>query len=82
MTEVARWLEELGIAQYAQAFADNDIDLEVLPHLNEQDLEKLGISLGHRKKLLHAIALLADAPATTGTSDAAEGSAPRPSGGS
>jgi class 3 adenylate cyclase/predicted ATPase len=72
MTDVGRWLQELGIAQYARAFAENDIDLEVLPHLNEQDLEKLGVSLGHRKKLLHAIALLADAPATTGKSDAAE----------
>ena len=59
MVDVERWLQDLGLAQYAGTFAENDIDLEVLPHLSEQDLEKLGVSLGHRKKLLHAIAALA-----------------------
>jgi class 3 adenylate cyclase/tetratricopeptide (TPR) repeat protein len=58
MPDVARWLENLGLARYARTFVDNDIDFEVLPHLSEQDLEKLGISLGHRKKLLRAIAAL------------------------
>ena len=59
MVDVARWLQDLGLAQYARTFGDNDIDLEVLPHLSEHDLEKLGVSLGHRKKMLHAIAALA-----------------------
>ncbi|MGH6918214.1 MAG: adenylate/guanylate cyclase domain-containing protein, partial [Geminicoccaceae bacterium] len=59
MADVERWLQDLGLAQYARTFAENDIDLEVLPHLGEQDLEKLGVSLGHRKKLLRAIAGLA-----------------------
>jgi class 3 adenylate cyclase len=58
MADVEHWLQGLGLAQYARTFAENDIDLEVLPHLNEQDLEKLGVSLGHRKKLLHAIGAL------------------------
>jgi class 3 adenylate cyclase/predicted ATPase len=59
MTDVARWLQDLGLAQYARTFGDNDVDVDVLPHLTEQDLEKLGVSLGHRKKLLHAIGALA-----------------------
>jgi hypothetical protein len=49
MMDVGRWLEELGLAQYVQRFADNGIDFEILPDLSEQYLEKLGISLGHRK---------------------------------
>jgi predicted ATPase/class 3 adenylate cyclase len=66
---VARWLEKLGLGQYADLFADNDIDEELLPELNDADLEKIGISsLGHRKKLLKAIAAFqpsgfTDAPA-------------------
>ena len=63
------WLESLGLAQYARVFVDNDIDFEVLPSLSEQDLEKLGLSMGHRKKLLKAIAGLdgpaVDAPAVS-----------------
>ena len=46
------------MARYEEAFRDNDIDVEVLAELTEADLEKLGISLGHRKKLLKAIAEL------------------------
>jgi class 3 adenylate cyclase/predicted ATPase len=56
MADVERWLSSLGLSEYAQAFAENDIDLEILPDLSEQDLERLGISMGHRKKLLRAIA--------------------------
>jgi class 3 adenylate cyclase len=54
--EVAAWLEGLGLAQYAAAFAEADIDLDVLPDLTDADLEKLGLSLGHRKKVLRALA--------------------------
>ena len=60
MSDVVRWLEELGLGRYAETFAENDVDLDVLPDLGEGDLEKLGVSLGHRKKLLRAIAALAD----------------------
>ena len=54
-TEIAEWLGRQGLGQYAQTFAENHIDYSVLPDLTEDDLEKLGISLGHRKKLLRAI---------------------------
>ena len=55
MTDLQHWLEEIGLAQYADLFVKNDIDWGVLPDLTEQDLEKLGVSLGHRKKLIRAI---------------------------
>jgi class 3 adenylate cyclase/predicted ATPase len=54
-TDIAEWLGRQGLGQYAQTFAENHIDYSVLPDLTEVDLEKLGISLGHRKKLLRAI---------------------------
>ena len=59
-TEIAEWLESLGLGQYAPAFADNDIDRSVLPDLTETDLRDLGVSLGHGKKIMRAIA--ADRP--------------------
>jgi len=58
MVGVDEWLERLGLGEYAQLFAENDIDLDVLPELTEEDLRQLGISLGHRRKLLKAIAQL------------------------
>ncbi len=58
--DIAQWLEGIGLSRYAQAFADNDIDLEVLSDLDDADLEKLGVSMGHRKKLLRAIVTLSD----------------------
>ncbi|MBP0592221.1 AAA family ATPase [Paraburkholderia sp. LEh10] len=62
--DIEQWLGGLGLEQYAQAFADNDIDAAVLPELSDGDLKELGVrSLGHRKRLLAAIAALAaDAP--------------------
>ena len=56
MQQVAEWLEKLGMAEYAQRFAENRIDFSVLPDLTDQDLEKLGIVLGDRRKMLRAIA--------------------------
>ena len=56
MQQIADWLEKLGLSEYAQRFAENDIDLSVLPHLTDQDLKELGVSLGHRRKILAAIA--------------------------
>src|SRR5499426_2461426 len=59
MQQIADWLERLGLGQYAQRFAENDIDFEVLSDLTDQDLEKIGVaSVGHRRKLLRAIANL------------------------
>jgi class 3 adenylate cyclase len=53
--DIAGWLHDLDLPQYERAFRENAIDLETLPDLNEADLEKLGVLLGHRKKMLRAI---------------------------
>jgi predicted ATPase/class 3 adenylate cyclase len=50
------WLASLGMSEYSQRFADNDIDASVLRDLTDQDLKELGVSLGHRRKMLRAIA--------------------------
>jgi class 3 adenylate cyclase len=64
MRLVSDWLEQLGMSEYAQRFAENDIDFSILLELTDQDLEKIGVaSLGHRRKILRAIAALASAPA-------------------
>ncbi|MFO1069269.1 MAG: adenylate/guanylate cyclase domain-containing protein [Geminicoccaceae bacterium] len=73
--DVAVWLRGLGLERYAETFEANAIDRDVLPDLTDADLEKLGVLLGHRKKLLKAIADLADrgrpavAPAPTAASE-------------
>jgi class 3 adenylate cyclase len=46
------------MSEYADSFARNDIDFDVLPELTDQDLERLGVSLGHRRKILRAIRAL------------------------
>ena len=66
---VASWLSRLGLGQYEQAFRDNDVDGEVLRRLTNEDLRELGVaSVGHRRRLLDAIAnlggLAADASKT------------------
>lgn len=53
------WLARIGLEQYAETFRANGIDFGVLFDLTDQDLEKLGVLLGHRRKLLRAIADLA-----------------------
>jgi class 3 adenylate cyclase len=58
MRQVADWLAKLGLGQYAQRFAENDISFAVLPDLTDQDLKEIGVSLGHRRQLLRAIAEL------------------------
>jgi SAM domain (Sterile alpha motif) len=62
MQDLEHWLEELGMSEYAQRFAENRIDLSVLPELTDQDLDKLGVVLGDRRKMLRAIAELHCAP--------------------
>jgi class 3 adenylate cyclase len=59
MQQIADWLERLGLGQYAQRFAENDISFSVLPDLTDPDLKEIGVSLGHRRQLLRAIAELA-----------------------
>jgi class 3 adenylate cyclase/predicted ATPase len=55
MQQIADWLEKLGLGQYAQRFAENEIDVAVLRHLTDQDLREIGVPLGHRRKMLAAI---------------------------
>src|SRR3984957_19204690 len=57
--DIAVWLRNLGLQQYEALFRENDIDAEVLSDLTDADLEKIGVSLGHRKRLLKAVAALA-----------------------
>ena len=52
MQAIANWLEKLGMSEYAQRFAENRIDVSVLPELTDQDLEKIGVVLGDRRKML------------------------------
>ena len=56
MPSIEEWLNGLGLGKYSQVFAENDVDLRALPHLNDADLQALGVSLGHRKVMLAAIA--------------------------
>src|SRR5215470_6803417 len=69
MPGIADWLETLGMAEYAERFAENGIDISVLRHLTDQDLKDIGVLLGHRRKILAAIAELVGtvrtAPAAT-----------------
>jgi hypothetical protein len=59
MQQIAEWLQELGLGQHAQRFAENDISFSILPDLTDQDLKEIGVaSLGHRRQLLRAIAEL------------------------
>src|SRR5258708_11013592 len=84
-TEITNWLRGLGLEQYASAFHDNAIDADVLPELTADDLKDLGVSLvGHRRKLLAAIAALRHGATTVAeigevvpspTPEASEGSA-------
>src|SRR5262245_56368919 len=62
MQDLAHWLEELGLSEYAQRFAENRIDLSILPDVTDQDLKELGIVLGDRRKILRAIGELRSAP--------------------
>ena len=55
MQQIADWLKRLGMSEYTQRFSENDIALDILPELTDQDLEKLGVSLGHRRRMLKAI---------------------------
>ena len=63
MQQVTDWLDKLGMAEYAQRFAENRIDLSVLHHLTDQHLKELGVALGDRLKMLHAIGELSGASA-------------------
>ncbi len=73
MSELREWLRRNKFEQYADAFEANDIGLDILPELNERDLEQLGVSLGNRRRLLKAIA---EDAATAAQPKAVEAGAP------
>ena len=60
---IEQWLNDLGLGKYARAFAEHDIEPDVLPHLTEEHLKELGVSIGHRVRLMKAIEALDAAPA-------------------
>ena len=55
MDTISAWLAGIGLGQYTNAFIENGVDLDVLSDLSKSDLEKLGVVLGHRKRMLRAI---------------------------
>jgi hypothetical protein len=56
--DVGDWLRSLGLGRYEADFSENAIDADILRDLTDQDLEKLGVVLGDRRRLLRAIAVL------------------------
>jgi class 3 adenylate cyclase len=61
--DIGDWLNRLGLGEYESAFRENAVDLAILPRLTASDLKELGVSaIGHRKKLLAAIAQLSHPP--------------------
>ena len=63
--DISEWLRTLGLEQYAAAFRQNDISPDLLPTLSDEDLKELGVaSLGHRRRLLQAVAALRPAVVT------------------
>ena len=76
--DIARWLEGLGLEQYQYAFRESDVDAAVVPYLTADDLTALGVtSVGHRRKLLAAIAALRRAPQWAETTAAGATTVPR-----
>jgi class 3 adenylate cyclase/predicted ATPase len=72
--DIADWLRKLGLEQYEPAFRENEIDERVLPSLTAEDLRDLGITLvGHRRRLLDAIAVFASSPLPNPPPPAGEG---------
>src|SRR5215831_16689654 len=75
MQQIADWLKKLGMPEYAERFTANDIEIDILPELTDHDLEGLGISLGHRRRILRAIrelGLAQAAPRIAAAHDSAE----------
>lgn len=74
MSYLRDWLREHNLEQYADAFEANDIDFDILPDLDDHDLEQLGLSLGNRRRFLKAIAAGNTAGALTSGQDEAPSS--------
>jgi len=73
MQQIADWLKKIDLSEYTERFVNNGIEIDVLSELTDQDLEKLGVLLGHRRKMLRAIRDLGSAPvsATASTTSTA-----------
>ena len=72
--DIEAWLQGLGLERYAPAFRDNEIDWEVLPKLTSEDLKEIGVAaVGHRRKLMGAIAALGALPPTAAVTAAVSG---------
>jgi hypothetical protein len=71
VTDIGAWLRDLGLGQYERAFRESEIEADVLPELTENDLEKIGLPLGPRKRILKAIATLGSAEAAATPTSAA-----------
>ena len=79
--DVGAWLRGLGLGRYERAFRDNDVDADVLAELTADDLSGLGVaSIGHRRKLLAAIAALRKGTPSPETPSAQAEPAPSPTG--
>ena len=68
MSALSDWLAANGLGQYAETFAANDIELDLLPSLDDADLRELGLSLGHRKRFAQAVASF-EAPVSAAPAD-------------
>src|SRR5215831_6741961 len=76
--DIAAWLDSLGLGQYEQAFRENEIDERVLPSLTADDLKDLGVLLvGHRRRLLDAVAALGTSAPVAAATGQTDGVAPR-----
>lgn len=71
MSDLRDWLRVHNLEQYADAFEANDIELDILPDLDDHDLEQLGLSLGNRRRLSKAIAARSSTPALISGQDKA-----------
>ena len=58
MADTVAWLNELGLGEYAEVFAENGVDMRALPHLTDHDLKEFGLLLGHRRIVLAAVTQL------------------------
>lgn len=73
MSDIRDWLESLGLAQHTKVFVDNDVDLDVLPHLTESMLKEMGLSIGVRAKVMAGIKSLKSVPEITSATENAAG---------
>jgi class 3 adenylate cyclase/predicted ATPase len=79
VSTIAEWLMSLGMSEYTERFAEERIETDVLAELTDQDLERLGIPLGHRRRMLKAIRELGQPPPAAARVEVAASPAPRDS---